>query len=80
MQGDTNKGYLRDDGVIVTLQNGLPEPGIAEIVRQNRTMGCTVEWGATLSAPGVCTLTSDPDSLSFHMGKWTVFLMSSLKR
>jgi len=63
------KDYLADDGVIVTLQNGLPEPGIAEIVGSNRTMGCTVEWGATLSAPGVCTLTSEPDSLSFHMGK-----------
>ena len=63
------KDYLADDGVIVTLQNGLPEPGIAEIVGSSRTMGCVVEWGATLSAPGVCTLTSDPASLSFHMGK-----------
>lgn len=63
------KDYLADDGVIVTLQNGLPEPEIAEIVGTNRTMGCVVEWGATLSAPGVCTLTSDPESLSFHMGK-----------
>ena len=63
------KDYLAEDGVIVTLQNGLPEPGIAKIVGQRRTMGCVVEWGATLSAPGVCTLTSDPDSLSFHMGK-----------
>ncbi|MBQ9151647.1 MAG: 2-dehydropantoate 2-reductase [Clostridia bacterium] len=63
------KDYLAEDGVIVTLQNGLPEPGIAEIVGANRTMGCTVEWGATLSAPGVCTLTSAPESLSFHMGK-----------
>lgn len=63
------KEYLADDGVIVTLQNGLPEPGIAEIIGENRTMGCTVEWGANLSAPGVCTLTSDPESLSFHMGK-----------
>ena len=63
------KGYLKDDGVIVTLQNGLPEPGIAEIIGQHRTMGCVVEWGATLSAPGVCTLTSNPDSLSFHIGK-----------
>lgn len=61
--------YLADDGVIVTLQNGLPEPGIAEIVGANRTMGCTVEWGATLTEPGVCLLTSAPDSLSFHMGK-----------
>jgi len=63
------KDYLAEKGVIVTLQNGLPEPDIAEIIGADRTMGCTVEWGATLSAPGVCTLTSEPDSLSFHMGK-----------
>lgn len=63
------KDHLTDSGVIVTLQNGLPEPGIAEIVSANRTMGCTVEWGAALNEPGVCTLTSEPDSLSFHMGK-----------
>ena len=65
----TLKDYLADDGVIVTLQNGLPEPGIAEIVGTNRTVGCVVEWGATLSAPGECTLTSDPASLSFHIGR-----------
>ena len=63
------KDYLSDDGVIVTLQNGLPEPEIAEIIGENRTMGCVVEWGATLSAPGVCTLTSLPEGLSFHIGK-----------
>lgn len=63
------KDYLAADGVIVTLQNGLPEPEIADIVGSHRTMGCVVEWGATLSAPGVCTLTSEPESLSFHMGK-----------
>ena len=62
------KDHLTDKGVIVTLQNGLPEPGIAEIVGADRTMGCTVEWGAALNEPGVCTLTSEPDSLSFHMG------------
>ena len=63
------KPMLSSDGVIVTLQNGIPEPGIAEIVGSEHTMGCVVEWGATLSAPGEATLTSDPDSLSFHMGK-----------
>ena len=63
------KDYLADDGVIVTLQNGLPEPDIAEIVGSQRTMGCVVEWGAALTAPGVCHLTSEVDSLSFHMGK-----------
>lgn len=63
------KDFLSDDGVIVTLQNGIPEPGIAEIVGENHTMGCAVEWGAALIEPGVCELTSEPDSLSFHMGK-----------
>ena len=63
------KDYLSDDGVIVTLQNGIPEPGIAEIIGADHTMGCAVEWGAALIEPGVCELTSDKDSLSFHMGK-----------
>ena len=63
------KNFLADDGVLVTLQNGLPEPQIAEILGKNRTMGCTVEWGASMTEPGVCELTSEPDSLSFHMGR-----------
>lgn len=63
------KPFLTENGVIVTLQNGIPEPGIEEIVGKGHTIGCVVEWGATLSAPGECILTSDPDSLSFHMGK-----------
>ncbi len=63
------KDYLSENGVIVTLQNGIPEPGIAEIIGENHTMGCAVEWGAALIEPGVCELTSEPDSLSFHMGK-----------
>lgn len=63
------KPFLSDDGVIVTLQNGIPEPAIAEIVGENHTIGCTVEWGAALDAPGECTLTSEPEALSFHMGK-----------
>ncbi|MBQ3489882.1 MAG: 2-dehydropantoate 2-reductase [Clostridia bacterium] len=63
------KNYLEEDGVIVTLQNGLPEPGIAEIIGNAHTMGCVVEWGAALVSPGVCELTSAPEALSFHMGK-----------
>ncbi len=65
----TLKDFLTDDGVIVTLQNGIPEPSVAEVVGTAHTMGCAVEWGAALIEPGVCELTSDKDSLSFHMGK-----------
>lgn len=63
------KDFLSENGVIVTLQNGIPEPSVAEVVGANHTMGCAVEWGAALIEPGVCELTSAPDSLSFHMGK-----------
>ncbi len=63
------KPFLSPKGVIVTLQNGLPEPGIAEIIGSDKTIGCVVEWGATMVSPGHCDLTSDPASLSFHMGR-----------
>ena len=62
------KDYLAEDGLIATLQNGIPENSIADIIGPERTVGVVVEWGATLSAPGESTLTSAPDSLSFHMG------------
>ena len=61
------KDFLAPDSVIVTLQNGIPELGIAEIVGEERVLGCTVAWGATLKGPGVCELTSSPDSLTFHL-------------
>lgn len=62
------KGFLAPDGVIVTLQNGLPELLISEIVGEGRVLGCTVAWGATMLGPGVCELTSSPDSLTFSLG------------
>lgn len=62
------KDFLAPDGVIVTLQNGIPELQIGEIVGEERVLGCTVAWGATLKEPGVCELTSSPDSLTFSLG------------
>ena len=62
------KDYLAADGVVVTLQNGIPEDSVAEVVGENRTIGCVVEWGATMTAPGESMLTSDSQGLSFHMG------------
>lgn len=63
------KPLLGEKGVIVTLQNGIPEPSVYEVAGKEHTIGVVVEWGATLTAPGESMLTSEPDSLSFHMGK-----------
>ena len=62
------KGFLAQDGVLVTFQNGLPEVQIAEVLGEERVLGCTVAWGATMQSPGVCELTSEPDALSFSLG------------
>ena len=62
------KPLLAPDGVLCTLQNGLPEDGLREVLGEGRVLGCTVAWGATLEAPGVSRLTSDPGSLSFGLG------------
>ena len=61
-------GYLAPDGVLVTFQNGLPEMQIADVLGEERVLGCTVAWGATMQSPGVCELTSEPDALSFSLG------------
>lgn len=65
--------YLTPDGVIVTLQNGIPELLISHIVGADHVLGCTVAWGATMLEPGVCELTSSPDSLTFQLGSLSPF-------
>jgi 2-dehydropantoate 2-reductase len=50
--------YLKDDSLVVSLQNGICEDRLAAIVGKNRTIGCVVEWGATLLGPGRMELTS----------------------
>ncbi len=62
------KDHLKEDGAIVTTQNGFPEPLIAEIVGPDRTIGCTIGWGATMKAPGFSTLTSSPQRLCSDIG------------
>ena len=60
--------FLGEDGAICTMQNGLPEPPIAEIIGEERTFGCAIAWGATLGEPGVSKMTSSPSALTFSLG------------
>ncbi len=62
------KDRLADGGVICTMQNGLPEPSVASVVGEERTLGCAVSWGATLGGAGCAKLTSDPKKLTFALG------------
>jgi 2-dehydropantoate 2-reductase len=46
------KPYLKSDGVIVGLQNGMNDDSIASIVGRECTLGCVVELQAELFTPG----------------------------
>lgn len=50
--------HLGPDSVVCTLQNGVPEPLVAEYVGKERTVGGTLLWGATFVEPGVSRLTT----------------------
>ena len=62
------KPHLKADGVLCTMQNGLPEPLLASILGKDRVLGCTIAWGATMGEPGTSRLTSSPDALTFGLG------------
>ncbi len=62
------KDYLAADGAVCTMQNGLPEPSVAAVVGEERTLGCAVSWGATFKGEGCAVLTSDPSKLTFALG------------
>lgn len=63
-------GKLKEDGAICTMQNGLPEFAVANVIGADRTLGCAVSWGATFIGEGASALTSDPDSMTFALGAY----------
>lgn len=58
------KNFLAEDGAIVSVQNGLPEEGIARILGAGRVYGCALSWGAEKAGAGSVKITSDA---GFHM-------------
>jgi 2-dehydropantoate 2-reductase len=43
---------VKDDGCVVSVQNGVNEDAIAQAVGRERTLGCSLVFGAKLAAPG----------------------------
>jgi 2-dehydropantoate 2-reductase len=62
------RNYLADDGVVVTLQNGINDPAVAAIVSERRTLGCVTLIGVAMDEPGAAMKT-DSDSLGFKIGE-----------
>jgi 2-dehydropantoate 2-reductase len=65
------KNFLKDDSVVCTLQNGVPEYSVSELIGGNRTIGGTMLWGATFISPGVSEITQDVSAgdILFDLGE-----------
>jgi 2-dehydropantoate 2-reductase len=55
--------YLSPEGHVVTLQNGLVEDRVGQILGRERVMGAIVGWGATMRSAGVYEMTSRGESV-----------------
>jgi 2-dehydropantoate 2-reductase len=56
--------YVKNDGVVVGVQNGMNDDAIAEIVGRDHVLGCVVELQAELFTPGVVQRNTT------RMGSW----------
>lgn len=61
--------HLKTDGILVCMQNGIPEDAVADVIGKERVLGGIVGWGATLLEPGVSKLTSEPDKMTYDLGE-----------
>ena len=61
--------HLGPDSVVCTLQNGIPEDAVGEIVGRERTVGGAVSWAAVWAGPGVSMLYTPPEKMEFDIGE-----------
>lgn len=50
--------FLKENSMIVSMQNGICEDALAEVFGRQRTIGCIVGWSATMHSPGEVEMTS----------------------
>lgn len=53
--------FLKDDTIVVSMQNGICIEAIAEIVGNERAVGCVIGWGSTMLPDGTLKMTSEGD-------------------
>ena len=51
--------FLKEDSIVVSMQNGICVDALADVVGAERTVGCVVGWGSTMLADGTLNMTSE---------------------
>ncbi len=60
--------HLKEDGVVCTAQNGLPEASVAAIIGNERAYGAATSFGATFLEGGRVALTSKIEGMRMEVG------------
>jgi 2-dehydropantoate 2-reductase len=68
------KPYLRPDGVLVGVQNGMNDDTLASIVGRSRVVGCAIELSAEIFTPGEVQRNTTRKGTWFTLGELDGFL------
>ena len=60
--------YLKSDGLLVGVQNGMTTRTIADVVGPERTLGCVIEISSSMMVPGVTVRDSNHERSWFAVG------------
>src|ERR687895_254204 len=63
------KPYLKPDGVLNAIQNGMNDDSIASIIGRERTVGCVVELSAEIFTPGLVKRNTNPQATWLSLGE-----------
>src|SRR6476661_1661807 len=73
------KPYLKADGVLVAIQNGMNDDSIASIIGKNRTVGCALELSAEIFTPGLVKRNTTRTTTWFAVGELDGFYTPRVK-
>lgn len=73
------KPYLKSDGVLVGVMNGMNDDSIASIVGRNRTVGCCIELSAEIFTPGLVQRNTSHQGTWFAVGELDGFYTPRVK-
>ncbi len=63
------RAVLKDDGFVVSMQNGICEDELAAVLGIDKVIGCVTGWGATMESQGKLVMTSTGDFVLGYPGK-----------
>lgn len=63
--------YLKDDGILVGIQNAMTVDDIVSVVGPSRTLGCVVELSSEIFKPGIVQRNTPPAKTWFGLGALT---------